>query len=178
MCVPCIFYPFATSNHESCAMGITQSMRTDSIPTSVGVRRALISQLLFCLFSSLSQAHLPVSPQRTTDMCWIWLIDDTSTFFRPAGTYRAGTCMLSNRKITIRLQFFFICRMWDGSMSNRRGEWGHRCFQDYTLQFLTATQLDNPVKQEKTPKAPGRLPCTQPLMSATLSYQQHWDQLS
>lgn len=59
MCFLAFFYPFATSNHERCAMGITQSMRTDSIPTSVGVRRALISRLLFCLFFSLSQAHLP-----------------------------------------------------------------------------------------------------------------------
>lgn len=108
---PRIFYPFATSNHERCAMGIMQSMRTDSIPTSVGVRRALISRLLFCLFFSLSQAHLPISPPRTTGMCCIWLIDDTSTSFRPAGTYRAGMCKLSNRKITIWLPFFFICRM-------------------------------------------------------------------
>lgn len=121
MCVPRIFHPFATSNHERCAMGITQSMRTDSIPTSMGVRRALISQLLFCLFLSLSRAHLPISPQRTAGMCWIWLTDDTNTFFRPAGTYGAGMCMLSSRKITIWPPFFFIWGMWDGWMSNGRG---------------------------------------------------------
>lgn len=45
-------------------MGIMQSMRADSIPAAVGVRRALISQLLFCLFFlSLTGTPANFSPE-------------------------------------------------------------------------------------------------------------------
>lgn len=79
-----------------------------------------------CRSQKISNQSKPVLPLFLTltgtpatstieDMCmyWIWLIGDISIFLRLAGTYGAGMCMLSNRKITIQPPFFFICRMWD-----------------------------------------------------------------
>lgn len=122
LCAPHAFYPCATSNHEGCAMGITQSMKTDSIPPSVGVRKALISLLLSCLFFSLWQAHLPISAQRMAGMCWIGLIYNISISFWPEDTDRAGIRMLSDRKIAIQPLFYFSSSVgWDLCDEPRRG---------------------------------------------------------
>lgn len=74
-------------------------------------------------------------------MCWIWLIGDTSTFLRPPVTFRAGTCMFSNRKNQ------YLSLHFSSTIGNEMDAWMNSR-KDYTLQFLMAIhkELDNPVK--------------------------------